>query len=115
MLNSQLVADRSIDGGLDFLIEVKICLSAVLQRKSRIVGLVALGIPAESCIDPCVCRRTPPGPEHFLKRAEREIHVGEDIEGLLILLLVAVGVTFLKISEHVLRITMLLYSSAVIM
>ena len=38
----QLVADRSIDGGLDFLIEVKICLSAVLQRKSRIVGLVAL-------------------------------------------------------------------------
>ena len=38
----QLVADRSIDGGLDFLIEVKICLSAVLQRKRRIVGLVAL-------------------------------------------------------------------------
>ena len=97
-----LVAHRGVDVGLDFLVEVEESLAAVAQREGGIVGLVALYAERE-------LRRTgggethAAGAEHLVQRAQGEVHV-QDVEGLLLLLLVALGVAPAEVTVHLLAV-----------
>ncbi len=77
------VADRRVDGGLDFLVEVEIGLAPRRQRQRRIVSLVALDAHLH-LHRPLRLELDAARPEYLLKRPEGEIHV-EDIERLFLL------------------------------
>ncbi len=94
----QLVAHRSVNGRLDFLVEIEVSLTPRRQRQCGIIGFVRLYTHLQlnrTLRLQLYSTRT----EHLLQRTESEVHI-KNIERLFLLLLKQFGISLLVVLLH---------------